>query len=212
MNLKKLQEQRAEKQKELQELLSTIGSEERAMSEEEATKFKELEAKIMAIDETLKSAEKAKKLLETKVVKKEHSDENDEDVDEDGKPISKIVKNEERAFCDYIRGVVSENRANLTLTDNEAIIPSTIAKKIIKKVYDISPLYQLASRYNVKGDLQIPYYDEGTTKITVAYATEFTALTGNVGEFSSIELKGYLAGALALVSKSLVNNSAWRKR
>ena len=209
MNLKKLEEQRAEKQKELKELLSKADSEERAMNDEENATFQSIEKEIDAIDNTIKAELRAKELLKTKPVKKEQPKADDADIDDDGKPISKEVKNEERAFIDYIKGVVNENRANLTLADNTAIIPSSIAKKIIKKVHDISPLYRLATRYNVKGDLQIPYYDETTSKITVGYATEFTALTGNVGEMNSIELKGYLAGALALISKSLVNNSSF---
>ena len=42
---------------------------------------------------------------------------------------------------------------------------------------------------------------------SVAYATEFVDLESSSGKFASIELKGYLAGALSKVAKSLVNNS-----
>lgn len=115
---------------------------------------------------------------------------------------------EERAFANYIRGVVEERAdVNLTVGDNGAVIPSSIANKIIKKVYDICPIYQLATRYNVGGTLSIPYYDESTQSITMAYATEFVELESTSGKFASIELKGYLAGALTKVSKSLINNS-----
>lgn len=41
----------------------------------------------------------------------------------------------------------------------------------------------------------------------MAYATEFTDLASTSGKFLSIELKGYLAGALSKVSRSLINNS-----
>lgn len=41
----------------------------------------------------------------------------------------------------------------------------------------------------------------------MAYATEFQDLESTSGKFGSIELKGFLAGALSKVSKSLVNNS-----
>jgi HK97 family phage major capsid protein len=95
----------------------------------------------------------------------------------------------------------------MTTGDNGAVIPSSIANKIIKKVYDICPIYQLANRYNIGGTLSIPYYDESTQTITMAYATEFTELESKSGKFTNIELKGFLAGALTKVSKSLVNNS-----
>lgn len=41
----------------------------------------------------------------------------------------------------------------------------------------------------------------------MAYATEFTNLESTSGKFKSIELKGFLAGALSKISKSLINNS-----
>ena len=55
----------------------------------------------------------------------------------------------------------------MTSTDNGAVIPSSIANKIIEKVLDISPVFYDADRYNVKGTLTIPYYDEATGDITM---------------------------------------------
>ena len=50
-------------------------------------------------------------------------------------------KADEKAFANYIRGIVSEERAeNLTFTDNGAVIPTTIANRIIKK-YMIFPQF-----------------------------------------------------------------------
>jgi HK97 family phage major capsid protein len=116
---------------------------------------------------------------------------------------------EEKAFADYIRGYVNtrDTAYNMTLTDNGAVIPTTIANRIIKKVYDICPILERSTKYNVKGKLELPYYDESTQAITVAWHTEFTELESNVGKLNSIELSGYLAGALTLVSRSLINNS-----
>lgn len=118
---------------------------------------------------------------------------------------------EERAFAAYVRGEILEERAdvNMTTGDNGAVIPSSIANKIIKKVHDISPIFQLAEKYHVSGNLSIPYYDESSQQITMAYATEFTDLESTSGKFASIELKGFLAGALSKVSKSLINNSSF---
>ena len=119
-----------------------------------------------------------------------------------------LEEREEKAFENYIRGVVTNERdANMTLTDNGAVIPTTIANRIIKKVYDICPILERSTKYNVKGKLDLPYYDESTQAITVAWATEFVELESNVGKLDSIELTGYLAGALTLISRSLINNS-----
>lgn len=198
---KKLMEQRAALQAELQQLLDTAQNEERAMSEDETTKFDELESKIKSIDATIKAEERARDLSLNV-----HSNEHHEELRAEERAAA-----EEKVFADYIRGVVSENRAdvNMTTGDNGAVIPTSIANKIIKKVYDICPIYQLADRYNVGGTLSIPYYDESTSAITMAYATEFAELEAKAGKFLSIELKGFLAGALTKVSKSLINNSVF---
>ena len=198
---KKLMEQRAALQAEMQQLLDTAQNEERAMNEEETTKFDELEGKIKAIDTTIKAEERARDLSLNV-----HSNEHHEELRAEERAAA-----EEQAFADYIRGVVSEKRAdvNMTTGDNGAVIPASIANKIIKKVYDICPIYQLADHYNVAGTLSIPYYDESTSAITMTYATEFAELEAKAGKFTSIELKGFLAGALTKVSKSLINNSTF---
>ena len=121
----------------------------------------------------------------------------------------KRALDEEKAFENYIRGTVTNERANLTPASNSGgvTIPTTIANRIIKKVYDMSPILQKSTKYNVKGKLELPYYDESTQAITVAWATEFQELESNVGKFTNITLTGYLAGALSLISRSLINNS-----
>ena len=116
---------------------------------------------------------------------------------------------ETRAFDSYIRGLVLETRSPVNMTEgaNGAIIPETIAKKIIAQVYDICPILERSSKYAVTGDLEIPYYDESSTAITVAWAEEFVDLESSVGSFTNISLKDYLAGALTLISRKLINNS-----
>lgn len=113
-----------------------------------------------------------------------------------------------RAFDAYIRGQLETRDAtNMTEGANGAIIPETIAKKIIAQVYDICPILERSSKYAVTGDLEIPYYDESSTAITVAWAEEFVDLTSSVGSFTNISLKDYLAGALTLISRKLINNT-----
>ena len=116
---------------------------------------------------------------------------------------------EEKEFEAYIRGQVNERATNLTPAEGsgQVLIPTTIANRIIKQVYDMCPILERSTKYNVKGKLEIPYYDESTQSITVAWATEFQELESNVGKFTNITLTGYLAGALSLISRSLINNS-----
>lgn len=115
---------------------------------------------------------------------------------------------EEKVFEQYLRDRLNERTNDMTTGDNGKVIPTTIANRIIKKVYDICPILERSTKYNVKGKLVIPYYDESVTHVTVAYQSEFSAIGSNVGKLnSSIDLDGYLAGALVKVSRSLINNA-----
>jgi len=119
---------------------------------------------------------------------------------------------EERAFEAYIRGTALNQRddVNLVPANNGAVIPTTIANKIIKKVYDICPILEKSSKYNMKGTLDIPFYPaSAATVITVAYHDEFEELTSSNGNFNKITLTGFLAGALSKISRSLINNAAF---
>lgn len=196
-NIKGLEEKRAEIQEKINALVDALEKDEKRASfnEDEAKQYNALIQEKELIETSIKAIN-AKRAADN-ILKDEPSDDNEDKE-----------KLEERAFANYIRGIV-EQRAdvNLTTSDNGAVIPSSIANKIIKKVHDISPLYQLATKYNVKGTLSIPYYDESSSTITMAYATEFKSLESTSGKFLSIELKGFLAGALSKIAKSLVNNS-----
>lgn len=192
-NEKGLVEQRTELLADMNKVVEDAKAETRILTDDEEKRFKEIKGKIEKIDITLKAIEEERALQDFKPV-----DNNKETTEQ----------LEERAFANYIKGVMeTRTEVNLTTGDNGAVIPKSIANKIIKKVYDISPIYQLATRYNVGGTLTIPYYDEETNAITTAYASEFTELESTSGKFGSIELKGYLAGALTKVSRSLLNNS-----
>ena len=119
-----------------------------------------------------------------------------------------VEEQETRAFENYVRGVVvNERDGELTKTANGAVIPTTIANRIIKKVFDICPILEKSTKYNVKGNLDLPYYDIDTTTINVAYQAEFTAMQSSSGTFKKISLSGFLAGALTKVSRSLMNNA-----
>ena len=65
----------------------------------------------------------------------------------------------------------------------------------------------MTTKYNVKGTLTFPVYDESGDKVQCAYATEFNALDSHTGKFTSVALGGYLVGALTKISKSLINNA-----
>lgn len=197
-------EQRAEKVAELEKMYASLEAEQRAITEEEERQIEAISEEIENIDKTIAILQKMKEEL---VKTNKDKEEVVEDVQNEEQRAQEVK--DEKAFENYLRDIVSEERAeNLTFGDNGAVIPTTIANRIITKVYDISPILERATKYNVKGTLEIPYYPaEEDTDIEMAYATEFTELTSTAGKFTNITLTGFLAGALTLVSRSLINNS-----
>jgi HK97 family phage major capsid protein len=195
MNRKGLEEKRNDLKSQMSSLLETAKAEERAMNEEEVAKFDEIEKEIKNIDATIEREEKVESMEEREVKVEERE--------------LTVEERDSKVFVDYIRGAL-ENRAeaNLTAGNNGAIIPTTIAQKVIAKAYDMSSVLKDATKYNTKGKISIPVYGaDGSNDIAMAYADEFVELEGKVGKFTSVDLGNYLAGALAKVSKSLVANT-----
>lgn len=198
--IKKLLEVRAKALEEIQNIQVTAETEERALTEEEIKKFNELEQKIRNIDATVDFEERAASMTMI------------EKVTTDAQPQQEEL--DERAFENYVMGRAVELRAgeqNLTMSGNGAIVPVSIAKRVIKVVKDICPIFANAIHYNAKGTIKVPVYGKSNTThdIMVAYQEEFKAITADVGKFTSVDLGGYLVGALSLISRSLENNSVF---
>lgn len=189
-----------------EDVLNKAKAEKRELTEDEAEELAEIRDNVRRIMKTLELKGDFDK-MEGQEIEKEALPKDEEERKCGDK--EERALDEEKAFANYIRGVVNtrDTAYNMTLTDNGAVIPTTIANRIIKKVYDISPILERSTKYNVKGKLELPYYDVDTQTITVAWATEFQDLDSSVGKLKSITLNGYLAGALTLISRSLINNS-----
>lgn len=173
-------------------------AEQRAVTEEEEKQVGNIQKEIDQIDKTIKILEDIKNRM------------NNQEIEPDDSEGEQRAEEEEKDFEEYLRGMTNgelRSDVNMTTTDNGAVIPTTIAQKIIDKVYDISPILEKATKYNVKGKLTIPYYPADSNDIGMAYAEEFVELESTAGKFDSITLSGFLAGALTLVSRSLMNNS-----
>lgn len=197
MSIKKLTEKRAALKAEMQSIIDTASSEERAVNEEEAKKFDELENEIKAIDSTVAMADKARNIT---------------DIVSPSGNVADTKEAEERAFSDYIKGKVTEMRAgeqNVTMDNNGAVIPESIANRIIDTVKDLCPILAGSEIYHVKGTLKIPKWTKANGHdITVGFQEEFTELTADSGKFESVDLSGYLAGALTLIGRSVENNAS----
>ena len=197
-NLKALMERREELRQNMETLVNTADTECRAMTEEETAQFDAAESEIRAIDATIEREERTRGVSNLPAPT---------DAEE-------RAAAEESAFVDYVMGRVSELRAgeqNLTMANNGAIIPTSIADRIVTAVRDRCPILSGATIYRVNGTLKVPVWGKANTThdIAVGYQTEFTELTADSGKFTSIDLSGYLAGALTLIGNSVENNSVF---
>lgn len=196
MNEKGLRERRNELQDKMEGIVNLAKKEERAMNEDEIKNFDEMEKEIKNIDETLKRGELVDKMEKKEVVDKKELTQEEKDI----KTFATFIRNK-------VAGIVTNDATQMTKGDNGAVIPRTIAQKIIDRVIEISPLYASATKYDAKGTLAIPKVDTATDDVTVAYADEFTELVEHSNKFTTIELTGFLIGALTKISKSLLNNT-----
>ena len=198
--LKKMRENREEKVKEMENVLNAAKTENRAMTAEEQEKFGNIEKEIADIDKTIEAEERAIEAKNKNAGDGEPKKETQEEL-------------EERAFVKYVLGAAAglEERAgelNLTMANNGAIVPTSIANKIIKKVKDISPILSRATVYYMTGELKVPVYGASSGHdVKVAYSDDFTELTADAGKFTSVDLKGYLVGALTLIGRKLKTNA-----
>lgn len=201
-NLKALIEKRAEMQDALEAIVNKADVETRAITDEERAEFEKFEKQIKDIDATIAMEERAR-AIETKTAKTE------EKVEERAEVL------EERAFLNHIKrecGIFVEQRAgeqNFDTTNNGALVPTTIVNRVISAVKEMCPIYAKATIFSVKGTLKVPVYGLANTThdIAVGYQTEFTDITADAGQFTSVDLTGFLAGALSLIGKSMINNS-----
>lgn len=203
-NLKGLTEQRATLVEEMQKIVNDAKAEKRAMSKEEIDKFNELDEKIKGIDKTIAAEQRARD-LELVVVtpeKKKKTLEEEQRAQEEA---------EERAFIAFIKGQPIEERAGeiqLLQGNNGSIVPKHIANRIITKIRDMVPYLTICDVISSNGTLSVPVYGEDSqNKVNADYVDEGNELVDNVGKFTTIDLNGYVIGALSLVSKKLIANT-----
>jgi len=174
---------------------------EKATNETEKTKLRE---EIDALEAELAEVEQAQN-----TEPEQRKDEKEMNTTE-----MNIEAQERQAFADYVRtsaGAISQHRDNdynMIQGNNGAVVPKTIAQEIITKVREICPIFEKATKYNIKGTLEVPYYPASSSHVVAAaYANEMDELTASSGDFNTVEMTGFLAGALSKISKKLINNT-----
>lgn len=187
---KELIEKRNKLVEEMEELVNGIKKEKRVFNDDENKKMGDIKKEIENIDNTLKTLDETRDFSKTEVKEKKDKQVEQRALDE-------------KNFLDFCRG---EKRA-LDVSTNGGIIPTTIANQIVEKVRELSPIYSMATIYNVKGTLVFPVYDETSSSVSANYTNDLTELTEGTGKFTTVELKNYIVGSLAKISQSLINQT-----
>lgn len=214
--IKTLEEKRGGLISEMEQLIGKAKAEVRAFTDEEQTKIGKLEKEIKGLNATIEAERRAEEVKAGINAKKQEERSEPEQRAERSaqQQNTNITEAENRAFLSLIQSgghIPAETRAgeqNITMGNNGAIIPVSIANQIINKVYEICPIMAGSTRYAVKGELNIPVWgDADGHDITVGYKQEFNELTADAGKFTSVELNGHLIGSLVLIGQSVINNS-----
>lgn len=192
MNIKEMIENRNNKVAQMEKVLDTAKAENRMPSDEETAQFQNLKNEVEELDRTIAMYDDMSKMGMRPVP----SD----------KPELTNAEKDRKIFENAIRGIVNEDQPTMP-ADAKTLIPTTVWNNIIEEVTQISPIFQMADRYNIKGKLVLPKYDKDHSSIVMTYADEGTQAESGKIAVTSIELDGYLARCLAKISKSLINNS-----
>jgi len=197
--VKELIEKRNDLLDERDALMAKAREEKRGFEDAERERLEAIVNEVKNIDKDITLCEETREWNKIEAKVEERENESVEDI-------------EERMFCEWIRGEVNNIRSgeqNFSVGNNGKIIPVHIANKIINTVKEMSPILQRATVFYTNGKLQIPVYGNAnsTHNITVGYGTEFTDLVADAGAFTSVDLTGYLVGALTKIGISLINNT-----
>lgn len=187
-------------------MVDAAEKENRELTPDEAAELAEIRDMVRKIMEQLKLENEIKEMADMEIKPKEEETEMNQEQEQ-----RSIEIREEQQFENFIRGwAVHERSGELANASGSgaAVVPTTIAKRIVKKVYDLCPVLARSQRYNIRGKLDLPVYGDtsGNDHITAAYAADFTAPSSHSGAFSTVTLTGFLIGALTKIGNSLINN------
>jgi len=205
MSIKALIEKKNDLITRSEELTNAAETEGRDLTEDELKEVENNAEEVRSIERQLNARNAVKAMAKEVETRADEPAEAKEETQEEA---------DTRAFAAHIRELYGamntrEDLKPLTKGANGAVVPQTIANKIIRKVYDICPIAERATKYEYNGTLNIPKYTEDDTNyINVGFqGAEFAEIEANSGKFTSISLTDFVAGALVLISRQLINAS-----
>lgn len=196
MNLKELKQKKTNLIAELEDMVSVVETETRALTDEELDAFKAKKSEIERIDKTISMVQEQRMA---------QMDAPEQKVEQEKRSKEEMEK---RAMDSFFRGDVldAETRAMLgSNSNNSATYPLTIAEGILKKLEEMCPVLEKARRFSSKGVLRLlneTSYGDGAL---TAENAEFHDADAELGH---IELTAYKVSAQTKATFELLKNSS----
>lgn len=189
-NLKKMREKRNEIIAAMEAVVNAAAAEERSLTDDEITAYNGHRDELTRIDATIAALENVRSAER----EEEHQPEGDE----------KLTP-EERSFLSYLRGEIRAD-VNTTKTNAGAVIPTTVADRIVEYVRNVSPIAEYATRYEGIGKITIAYEDSANT-LEASYVEDLESADATAQKLVSVTLDGYKIRVPVKVSQQLLDNS-----
>lgn len=189
-NLKRMREKRNEVIAEMEAVVNAAAAEERSLTDDEITAYNGHRDELTRIDATIAALENVRSAER----EEEHQPEGDENLTP-----------EERSFLSYLRGEIRAD-VNTTKTNAGAVIPTTVADRIVEYVRNVSPIAEYATRYEGIGKITIAYEDSANT-LEASYVEDLESADATAQKLVSVTLDGYKIRVPVKVSQQLLDNS-----
>ena len=189
-NLKKMREKRNEIIAAMEAVVNAAAAEERSLTDDEITAYNGHRDELTRIDATIAAIENVRS-----------AEREEEHPPKDGEKLTP----EERSFVSYLRGEIRAD-VNTTKTNTGAVIPTTVADRIVEYVKNVSPIAEYATRYEGIGKITIAYEDS-TNALTASYVDDLASADAVAQQLLSITLDGYKIRVPVKISQQLLDNS-----
>ena len=189
-NLKKMREKRNEIIAAMEAVVNAAAAEERSLTDDEITAYNGHRDELTRIDATIAAIENVRS-----------AEREEEHPPKDGEKLTP----EERSFVSYLRGEIRVD-VNTTKTNAGAVIPTTVADRIVEYVKNVSPIAEYATRYEGIGKITIAYEDSANT-LEASYVEDLESADATAQKLVSVTLDGYKIRVPVKVSQQLLDNS-----
>lgn len=174
----------------MEAMVNAAAAEERSLTDDEITAYNGHRDELTRIDATIAAIENVRS-----------AEREEEHPPQDGEKLTP----EERSFVSYLRGEIRAD-VNTTKANAGAVIPTTVADRIVEYVKNVSPIAEYATRYEGIGKITIAYEDS-TNALTASYVDDLASADAVAQQLLSITLDGYKIRVPVKISQQLLDNS-----